>query len=206
MQRNSNKKRSNKVPKEALYPPQITIPLHTGHTYRFIASAAVSDRNLTFQELLDLMCMATAANVAYRFWQAVRIKSIEIWATSPTLDTPVTVKFQYTSAAVGLSGNSMIRSDTSMGYDRPAHIKCKPRDQLLGMWQNAAVNGVYGQISVPKGAVIDITLAASFVETAATPIAVTGAVAGATTGQVYLRALDNTSGVPQLIPVVYPTI
>jgi len=198
--------RSKKGPKEALYPPSLAIPIHVGKTYRFLASAAITARNLTIVEILDLLCMAATTTSAYRIMAAVKLKKIEIWAASPSLDVPVTVSFQLSSATLGLQGNSLLRSDTSMGYDRPAHIKVKFSElQQVGQWQDASSTGVYGNISVPKGAIVDFTYSGSIQEVSATN-AVAGAVAGATVGQVYLRALDNSQATPQLLPVSYVSI
>ncbi len=157
-------------------------------------------------EVLDLLCMATAANAAYRIAASIKIKSIEMWAVAPSLDTPVTVSFQYVTSTTGLSGTSIQKSDTSMGFDRPAHLKVKTKEiQQVGQWQNSAVTGIYGVITVPKGAVVDFTYVMTVNDTV-NAVAVAGAVAGATTGGLYLRALDNAQGTPQLIPTSLPTI
>lgn len=189
-----------------LYPPQLSAPIVVTKTYRFVASAAVTSRALTVPEVLDLLCMASAANAAYRIGQSIKIKSIEIWAVSPALDVPVTVSFQFTSATTGLSGPSILKSDTSMGFDRAAHLLVKTKDrEQSGQWQDLSVTGVYGILTCPKGSVVDFTYTMSVADVAG-GTAVAGAVAGATTGAVYLRALDNSQATPLLIPASLPTI
>ncbi len=188
------------------YPPQIDVPIVLGKTYRFQSSAAITGRNLIFTEILDLLCMAATATSAYRIVGSVKLKKIEIWATSPTLDSPVTVSFQKLSSTAGTGADSIVKSDTSMGYDRPAHLVVKFREnEQVAQWQNQNQTALYGSITVPKGAIVDLTYAFA-VQESLVATAVTGAVAGATVGAVYLRALDNSQATPQLIPVSYNTI
>lgn len=201
--RKTNRRRTN----GSAYPPSIDVPILVGKKYRFVTSAAISGRLLTFTEICDLLCMAATTTSAYRIMTAVRLRAIEIWASAPSLDSPVTVSFQARSTTAGMSGRSQQRSDTSMGFDRPAHIKYifSEREQV-GQWQNANSTAIYGEITVPKGAVIDLTYTAAVQESSSTPFAVAGAVAGATVGQIYLRALDNGQATPQIIPASYLTI
>ncbi len=205
-QRNKNKSqgRRNQMKGKSDGPPQLAIALRMGHTFRFSATAAITNRTLTFTELLDLLCMAVTTTSAYRLLASVKLKRIRIWAASSSGSAPVTVAFQPSSTVSGSFGSSVTYSDTVLGTARNAFldVKIKDRDQV-GQWHDANSNAGYGVITVPQGAVVDLTMSFTFLESSADVSAVSGSVSGATIGAVYTRYLDNSQATPQLIPVTY---
>ena len=187
-------------------PPQIATSICFGHKFRFLASAAISSRNLTFVELLDLLCVAVTTTSAYRICGSVKLNSIEMWAATTTASSSQTVSFQKFGSLVGAAGNSKLYSDTALGVSNVAHVKVRFNDgEQLGQWQNGTATGIYGAITIPQGGVVDLSVTFTLNEVSGTA-AVTGTVAAASVGQIYLRSLDNGQATPQLTPISYVTI
>ncbi len=190
-----------------LGPPSLPITVRTGHTFRFSALSAISNRVLGFIQVLDLMCMATGTTSAWRLFGSVKLKRLEIWAAASSTGNPVTVSFSKVSSTAGSNGDSVLYSDTVLGTARNAYICVKFSDrEQVGQWQGASTTGSYGQITVPANAVVDLTLSFTLNDSSTGPQAVTGTVTGAITGYVYQRALDNTDPSPVLAAVSYLSI
>ncbi len=172
-------------------------------TLRFNSTGVLAGKSITQVDLLDLYCMATAANAAARIFAAARLKKVEIW--SPSAAAAVA------SASITFLGNQYVGaenklySDTTMGTDRPLHIVVTPPVGSLGaMWFNDTAVDPVMAISCPANTIIDIHMDVVLRNTENVRL-VTGALAGATVGRVYVRALDSTSG-SGVIPVSLTTI
>jgi len=192
----------------SLAPPPFTATFVTRKKLRFIASSAGSVSVGTF-DLFDLVCTATAANAAYQMMSGVRIKRVQIWGPMAANLVPVTVSCEWSPNATLLIGQpSRIMSDTSMGAMRAAYVSTKPpTGSLASMWQSyngGAGSAVLFKLAFPANSVVDVDF--EFVlQNGETPTSVTAAVAAATVGAVYVRALDSNGSV-LLIPVSYATI
>ncbi len=189
----------------SLAPPQFTSSISIGKVFRFQASAAGSV-SVTGQSLGDLLCQAATATSAYQMASAVRIRRVEIWGPPSSTLTPVTVTCEFAGASAGSFGPSQVKSDTSVGATRVAHVVASPpRDSQASQWQSSSSTGVLFVLTYPSGAIIDIHYSFTMQDrTGAT--AVTGAVAGATVGQVYLRSLDSVTSSAVLVPLSFITI
>ncbi len=182
------------------FPPQITMPIVIGVHARFMLANA-SSFNLDFTDILDNLFVATSATAGYRLASAVRFRSLELWAVAPNVDSPVTISCDLIGGSAGVRGSSQRRSDTSMGFAKPAHLKVKPSlDQQISQWQTGS--GTLASLTVPKGCVVDLKYSIVLQDTAGVT-AVAGAVSGATVGQLYRRPLDAQAGTPVWIPVAY---
>ncbi len=186
--------------------PQLATTVKLTHTFRFIATANITSRLLLFTELLDLLCLATSAASASRIFNAVKIKRIQVWAATSVATSSLSVIFQKGPGTNGVSGDSVTHADTALGVSQIAHIDVKfnAREQV-GQWQGPGITTTYGQLTIPQGGVVDITFSYSMIDSE-TAVNVTGAVAGASAGRVYCRALDNTQATPQLSPSGWATI
>jgi len=156
------------------------------------------------QDLLDLFCTATAANVAYGLATSAKLRRVEMWADPVAGGSLVSIE----DTGVGLPGvgaPSRIREDTTLGVSRPAHVVWKPAPgSLLAMWQSNESSDPILVLTSSGAGYLDLH-ASWIMQNGQSPVAVSGTVAGATVGQIYVRALDSLSGT-SLIPVAYPTI
>lgn len=201
MQRNNQ--RSRKVGN--VHPPPFQPSFVLKKKIRFKAVAAATT-TLTFNDLYDLWCVAATATSAYRLASAIRVKKIEIWGPMAADLVPVTVNIDWIgSTTSGSFGKSNRVSDTSMGSSEPAHILTRPPPgSQIAQWLTGGSTTTMCSLTYPAGSVIDLSYDI-VVRDDGTAQSVASAVAGATVGANYIRALDSSSGV-NLTPVSYSTI
>jgi len=191
--------------KGSLSPPQLTIPIVAGHTFRFLANTAGSAQ-LTKSSFGDLLCLAATATSAYQLGSAFKIRKIEMWGPPTSTFTPNTVSCEFNSASGTTVGPSRVFSDTSVGATRVAHIVAKPaKESTASFWQNLSGTDQVCLLYYGDKTIIDIHYSIVLRESAGVS-AVTGAVVGATVGQLYLRPLDSVTGGSNLAPVSYVSI
>ena len=196
------KKRKQRV---NLSPPQFSPTISVGHVFRFQNSAAIS-LDVSGVSLGDLLCVATSATSAYQLANAIRVRRVEIWGTASNTFAPVTVSCDFSGATAGSFGPSRVYSDTSVGATRVAHVVAKPpRDSQAYQWQSSSSTATLFRLVLPAGAVMDLHYSLTLRDSSGVA-AVTGAVAGATTGQLYVRSLDSTAGTAIINPLSYVTI
>jgi len=132
-----------------------------------------------------------------------RVKSIEVWAPMAADLVPVTCSVEWNGLTAGALGKSVVHSDTSMGATRPAHVFSRPPagSQVL-QWQSNANNVCL--LKYPANAIVHVKFSL-VVRDDGTTASVTGAVAGATTGAVYVRALNSPTD-NNLVPLSVATI
>lgn len=165
---------------------------------RFQTNAAAS-ANITFQNILDTVLVATGATAGSDLFEAVRINSIEAWAASVT-GAPTTVEVVFSGATVGAAGDQKLHTDTSMGIE-PAHVKARP-DPLTqaGQFQPSSAD-IAMQLDVPSGTVIDLSL--TFRQPVlGTAVSSQNVLVAATAGVVYYRGLDGKATATTVFPVV----
>jgi len=177
-------------------PKQLQTNILCGHTFRFHSSAGGANIGITNVELLDLICVATAANAAYRVLDAIKLKSIEVWSANNAGATSNTCELEWIPTNdVGQPGKTII--DTSLGLADIAHIHAKvPKDSQASFWvSNSSTAIKLFRLTLPAGSILDINCVLSIKDNDVA-VSVTGAVAGATAGTFYYRRLDSTgSGV-----------
>ena len=186
-------------------PPQFIPTFVLKKKLRFQAGSA-STYVLTTKSFGDLWCVAATATSAYQLASHVRLKKIEVWAPMAADLVPVSVVLDWTgSSSAGSFGKSNRVSDTSMSSVAAAHIASKPpAESQISQWQDANSTNELCRLTLPGGAVIDVTYDLALRDNAAAQT-VSAAVAGATVGANYIRALDNQTGL-SLTPVGYSTI
>jgi len=188
-------------------PPTFDASIAFSHRFRFESSAALARVPVTDKDLLDLLVMATSATLAYELCSAVRLRSVKIWGPMASSLTPVTAAIEYNSIN-SVGAPSDVRSNTSMGAMKAAALSYSPPAQsLASFWQNGrdtASPVTLFYLTGPANAVVDIGLDLR-IQNGQEQTSAGGAVAGATTGAVYCRALDS-NGSSLLVPVSYPTI
>lgn len=197
------RKSTNSTTKGPAYPPAFSPSVQVDKTFRFRCTAA-GTYTITMADIGDLHCFATAANVAYQLGRCFRIRKVEIWARES--GDPVTCSAEWTSTAAGSTGPSRVISDTSSGTARPAHIRVKPpKTSGSSLWLSSGAATAFLTLVLPDEATIDVSYSYVMYETTV-GAAVTGAVAGATAGTVYVRALNSSVSQTALPPISYQTI
>ncbi len=198
---NNSRPRSSIIPR----PPQFTSSFIVRKKLRFKAAAAGTTA-LTPASFGDLWCVAATATSAYQLAQFVRLRKIEMWGPMASDLVPVTVSCDWTgSANPGTFGRSNRVSDTSIGASEPAYISTSPpAGTQISEWLASNSPQALCSLTYPLGTVIDVTYEL-VVRDDGTANAVTGAVAGATVGANYVRALDSVSAT-NLVPISYSTI
>lgn len=169
---------------------------------RFSCVGATS-RTIRQYELLDLICMATAANAACCVFAAGRLRKVEIWAPG-TVGATTSATITYLGS-VNFGSANQLMSDSTMGADRPLHLCTKPpKGSLSDAWFIDAAGDNLFSVVLPAGAIVDVEVE-YVLRNSENVRAVTAAVVGATVGRVYIRALDSAGGA-SLIPVGAVTI
>lgn len=209
-QRRSGNKRSQTVGNRrngnrgTVHPPEIAPTMVLHRRVRFKATAASASDQLTAASLLDMLCVTPTAISGTQVANFVRIRSLEIWAPMAADLAPVTASIEWNGSTVGLYGKSVRHSDTSMGSAQPAHIKTSPPPgSQVATWFGTGVQNV-AVLVYPINTVIDVAFDLVLRDDASA-VAVTGAVAGATVGALYTRALNSPVN-NNLVPASLPTI
>lgn len=210
-----NRKQNNRVRRNrnrqsggsTLFPSQIQATIQIDKVIRFKASAALTNAVVSSQDLLDLMCVATAANAAYRLPSAGKLRRIQAWAPPSSTGAAVTLALEDlgVNGTGGFSGPSRRVEDVTMGQSRPAHVVFVPGPQsLTSKWFSE--NSAYDVFSITCPADTTFDVHASWtLQDGEAPVAVGAAVSGATAGALYIRSL-NSSGSNNIPPVSYSTI
>ncbi len=204
---NSRKRPRSKISRSSgsAFPLSRNLTQRVDHVFRFQAVSAAT-HNLTVPDMKDLVCFATGATAAYQLYKAFKLRKIEMWGPPASSLSPVTVSLQY-SGVGDTAGPSFIHSDTSVGTNRVAHICAKvPSLSRAALWQSSQSADILCSLTFPAGAIIDVHVAYAINDTAETPQTVGGAVAGATVGQVYVRALTSNTSTTILAPLSVATI
>lgn len=188
------------------FPGPLSATVQVDKVIRFKAATAMSAAVVAITDLLDLFCVATSATAAYQLPSAVKLRRIEMWAPPASDSSSVVLSIEDVVSASGVGGPSRIKEDVSMGATRPAHVTWKPAPgSTQSMWGSTVVSGALVEITGPAGTVIDVHLS-WVLQDGESPLTVSGVVAGATVGRVYIRSLNSTTSLTQIPPVSFPTI
>jgi len=178
------------------------------HRFRFVANSGGTTATITRIGLLDLLCMATTSTSAYRIVDAFKINRVELWcANNPASADANTAEIEW--LASDNIGNSKTYNDTAIGISDVAHVVATPPvGSTASFWNQSSVGSTdvnLFRLAIPDGGLVDVVMDIILMDSDSR-VAVTGAVAGATAGNFYCRALDSQSGGSTLLPVGYDRI
>lgn len=149
-----------------------------------------------------MLCVADSADSAVQLSTSVRLTRVEIWGPPASDLIPVTVETEW-AGAEGYAGTSARVTDTSMGSTMPAHVNSRaPAGSMAGMWHASTSTGTLCRIACPVNSIVDVAVQLALADSG-TSTQVTGAVAGATAGVLYCRALTSPASTTLLVPVGY---
>lgn len=175
----------------SIQPPPFRPTLSLTHRFRFEAAAGSGGLSITRKNLLNLIQVAITTTTTVRPLEAVRLKSVEMWAQPIALgNAPTTLQLEW----VGENAPSTVISDTCMGV-RPAHVRAIPPASSSNRWwslSGSLESDAVFNLQYPANTIIDVTLDCRLVEQEA-PTAgdvPTGAVAGTLYGN-YLDGIST---------------
>jgi hypothetical protein len=204
----SNKnKMMQRRPKDSIpRPPPLTASLTVKHTIRFSNNLGTTlAYNITVNELLDLLCVATAANAAYRLLDSFHLRSIKMWFAASAATSSQSAAIEDAGAGgstIGTPSKTVINS--SVDFSQANLVTWRPKKfSMADNWFSTAVNSalIVLRLSVPANAIIDLSFDAYFADGTFAPTPTVTGVAGATAGQVYTRALGCATSTTGLAPV-----
>ncbi len=179
-------------------PPQFSASKRITGRARYLAASANAGLSITRAFLLNHLVLNSASGTTnYRILSGFRLRSIEMWQSSATSTTALSV--EWTSSY----GPSTVISDTPVGTAFAAHVSSSPpRDSQAAFWSLTGSNEseVVMILSFDQQAVIDITFEA-IVQNGEAPVAVTTTASG-TAGAVYMTYLSGVT-TTTLPPVSY---
>jgi hypothetical protein len=186
------------------HPPSIgNLSIRHGTRMRFITNAAVASASITFQNLLDVFLVGTAATAVSDVFYAVKIRAVEMWAES-AIGAATTVSVEYAGAGNGFVGDFKVHTDTSLGV-QPAHIRAKPSPKSLASNYQVSSSQQALSLTAPSGAVIDVEL--SYIHIwGGGGVAAQNAAAAVNAGAFYARGLDGLAiATTKYVPVAPAT-
>jgi len=160
---------------------------------RFTCTAAVVNQAISFQNLLDLILVATTTIAPFQLFDLVRIRSAQIWGQA-ALGTPSSVALSFDSA----TGDRTLHQDTSLGI-KPAYIKAVPSPKSLVSFFNVTTGGQAFLLTCPAGSIIDLDL--QFRDIPGQGTAATNASVAAPVGSIFYRGLDGLAAAGTNFPV-----
>ncbi len=179
--------------------PQIKPQLTHSQRLRFVCTTN-GTQAITFANLLDSMIVAATSTTGYDIFDTVKVKFVEVWASPPQSNQPLTVTVDFAGGVTGAAGSGAIFQDTSMGVS-PAHVKAIPSKRCAAaFYQGSSAFVAFSLPSCPLNAIIDVMV--TFKNAAVAPVAAAQALVGAAAGQFYYRGLD---GLP-VASTKFPTV
>lgn len=204
--RSKSKSRAGKYPRYnnvtgtggPAHPPSVNISAKIKTKLRFVVQTG-GNYVINSNNIADLLNFPTAAGAtAYRLINAYRIRSMEFWSPPSSTGQPVSIQFQWVGNTVAAADQSVVFSDTALGQDQPAHIRCiPPRNTSHSNWQIGSTATVC-QFTAATGTLIDLVIEFTMADvysgaTATSTVPTTGAV-----NQLCCKALE---GVSYILPV-----
>jgi hypothetical protein len=168
---------------------------------RFLAAGSTT--SITRGNLLNhFFINAASVTSNWRLFEAIRLKSIEIWASTATLGATTTASVEWFSE----NGPTVIHSDTSVGTAVSLYVRAQPPPRsLAGYWSlsGSGESTALFTIVAPANAVVDITYEAVLLDgEAATLVTTTN---NGSQGQLYMAYLAGPT-TTTFVPVSYASL
>ncbi len=183
-------------PKAADYrmikPPQVQFEIHQTHKLRFSNTVGNPATAVSFANLLETVLFATTATIAYQLYDYVRIKEIEIWATSgDATNSQATIGVDFGGLVAGNIGGGRSYQDMTVSDAYPAYLRVRPdpKSQTAQFQPNSSSVAFHiRSTGAAFTTIVDVTL-----EFRNSPVVnpVVSAVSAATSGEIYFRGLDG---------------
>lgn len=143
-----------------LAPPPYMVQEVRSWTLRYITTAPLAAIALTAVNLGSMLgFVATSATTSAFLSSVVKVKRITLWAPVATAGTSVQAVIDWNSTAALFVSPGSASEDSSVSFDRPAHLDCvPPKESLSRMWQSVLSTDALVTLTAPTGTIIDFTL------------------------------------------------
>lgn len=165
--------------------------LKNNQRFRFTALNSITKVPVTRAQLLNLLTMAVTTTSQYRLYDAILLKSVQIWSVPPSTAIAQQVA---TVEWTGINAPSIIVSDTSMGNARPLHVFTTPPPNSSDRWWSISgsnENEVLFYITAPQYAVVDVVIQMRLQDDDGAVAGQNGTGAASTVGVIYCNYLDG---------------
>jgi len=181
------------------HPPQLDrYEIRHSQVLRFVTNTAVAS-NITFQNLLDSILLATSATAVYDLFDLVKINFVKVWSIG-AVGAVTTCQVAFEGQTIGQTGDNDIHTDTSIGVE-PAFVNAIPAKKSLAAIFQPSTAGLAFVLLAPSSSVVDVSLSLRSlpgIATLAQHVAV-----GATVGSYNYRGLDGLgTSTTNYVPVV----
>jgi len=170
--------------KIASHPPMLVAQSVRTIKIRCLATATTTGASFTIANFSGFLgVLANAATTGFNLSQQFRLRRISIWGPVSTAGTPVTVAIQWVNSVNDFVGPPVQFLDTSVSFDWPAHVSCKPpRGSLSDRWHDSTETDKTVVLTYPSGSTVDFSFDWVLSDLLQTNYA--GTLAGATVGSV----------------------
>lgn len=99
---------------------------------------------------------ARTATSSFYLSSLFRVVKIEVWAPVAVAGTSVTASLQWINSNLDFETPPITLSDSSVSFDRPAHVQAHPpRNSLNSKWHGSSVGDNFCALSCPSGSTVD---------------------------------------------------
>lgn len=183
-------KRESQV-KNLMHPPQISMTFHGTKKLRFTTGNVGAQGTFTSANIGNCIVVASSAVAAYLIMETIKIKSIEVWTMSQTLNMPATCSVQFFGGTTNPGSSSRVYTDTSLGSTLPAHVRASPAPGSAAyLWQTTSSSTNLFEVNTYGYSIIDIDFEYNLSSESYSQAA-GAALVGATAGVLYGRGLDS---------------
>jgi len=188
--------------KNVAMPPQFPASIKVTHKIRFYRTITGAI-NVTYNDLLDLIFVATTASVGYRLADAIRVRKIEMWAAATAGgNTAIIIEDGAASGIPQIGGRSRVLQDMTVGSAVPAHLVWTPaKGSVQDSWINVGTSANFLSTTGPVNSILDLTFDIVIADGNQAPTLVASTFAGAVVGNVYTRAFGTSAAPTGYTPV-----
>ncbi len=193
--RGTPKKTSKQTRMNATHPPPFTAQSIRKIKVRTTASQANTNTAFLHQELSSILgIVGTGATTSNYLTNVFRLTKISMWGPVATAGTPVTCAVTWTETGTDYETPPTTKSDTSISFDHPAFVSCKPpAGSLASKWHNSGSTVEMCALTYPAGATVDFTFEWVMTDLAGPTAGPT--IAGGTAGNFYHKIVHNLTAV-----------
>jgi len=126
-------------------------------TIRTVAQSAQTGFEIQNFQLANLLgIVASSATTSFNITAVFRLRKIRMWGPVATAGVPVTVALTWENSSQDFMTPPKTMSDTSISFDRPAHLnETPPTESLAAKWHGSASTNVAVFMNYPANCIID---------------------------------------------------
>jgi len=153
---------------------------------------------ITIQQLAELVgVIANTATTSSMLSPLIKLDRISIWGPVTTAGTSVSIALQWVNMSEDFETPPMLFSDSSVSFDRPAHLCLRPpKLGLSSKWHASSLADPILSLSGPSGSTVDFEISFLLPDSVGTYATINGpTLVAASVGQLYHISIST------LVPV-----